>query len=143
MGKLTKVPGKQLAIGTGVVALVITGLILSFTMRQTPYSPTMLANVKRAAHPPACLQKTTNRNLMVSTKDQTFIENTAAGSILDVQAGTNVSAYFKTYDGKTATGSSVYSGSYGSYNFTAERVNPASTDTYEGGWKITRLEACQ
>ncbi|HEV7453655.1 MAG TPA: hypothetical protein VGO07_00180, partial [Candidatus Saccharimonadales bacterium] len=107
------------------------------------YSPTNLAKVEHAAKLPQCLQKTNNPNIKVSAEDRAFIENNAASSIIDVAAGTNVDAYFKTYDGKTATGSSVYSGKYGSYNFTAKKVADNATNNYVGGWKITRLEACK
>ncbi len=143
MGKLSKISSKQLTIGAGVVILVTAGVVLGMHLRKPDYTPTSLAKVEHAATLPKCLQTADNPNIPISAEDRAFIENNAAGSIIDVPAGTNVTAYFKTYDGTTATGSSVYSGKFGSYNFSAKKVADNSTNSYVGGWKITRLEACR
>jgi hypothetical protein len=129
----------------GVVALIagVIVLILLTPHGHPDYTARNLAYVPHAAKPPACLQTTKNPSLQVPDEEHTFIENNLASSITDVPAGTNVTAYIKTYDGKIATGSSVYSGKYGTYNFTAKKLHDNSVNDYVGGWKITALEVCK
>jgi hypothetical protein len=99
---------------------------------------------KRSPSPPAaCLATKDNSALKVAAKDRDFITNNAVGQIIDVPAGTNVYVHLKTYNGDTATGTSMYSGTYGSYNFTIKNLNKNDGNTYVGGWRITKFETCK
>lgn len=105
------------------------------------FNGTALARIQRPSNKPICLQKTNNASLTIGKQTTEFIGNAVATSITDVPAGTNVDVYFKTFGNSKATGSAVYSGSYGNSNFVAEK-QARSDSEYTGGWKISELKAC-
>ena len=133
----------RIIVAVGVVAVVVIGVMVGLlVMHRGSFSPTTLADIQGAANKPACVQPAANSQLQVSNQDTEFVGNAAASSIIDVPAGTNVDVFFKTFTASKATGSAVYSGSYGKYNFTAEHTQN-DAGGYTGGWKITQFAACK
>lgn len=138
-----KLTNKNILVIVGV-SVVVVGVVLAFVLfRNDQYNPTTLAKVPKSATPPACLQRSNNPNLLVNAEDKTFIDNTIVSSIIDVPAGTNVDIYLKSYDGTRASGTGVYSGKYGSYNFTAKKTSSNAGDDYVGGWELEKFEVCK
>ncbi len=139
----TKKINRRVAVAGGVIIIGIASLAIGLALHHhNTYTPTTLAHIQHPATKTACLQTVTNPQVHISDNENTSIGNAAATSIIDVPAGTNVDVYFKTYTSSKATGSAVYSGSYGTYNFVAEH-NATNSDDYTGGWKITHFEACK
>jgi hypothetical protein len=141
MGRITN---KRIIWVLSGVAVVAVAIVVSLAQRQSPtYSPTTLANVRKSSSTTSCLQPHNNTALKVDSQDSTFIGNNVASSIIDVAAGTNVDVFFKTYTSTRATGTAVYGGKYGSYNYVAQKVADNKTNNYVGGWKITSLVPCK
>ncbi|MDB5182504.1 MAG: hypothetical protein JWO47_288 [Candidatus Saccharibacteria bacterium] len=134
---------KKLIIGGGLVIVTVAVILLLVLPGRNQYSPTILSKVPHAATLPACLQTAEDKNLTVTPEDYTFIQNNVVLSIIDVPAGTNVDVLLKSFSSKNATGTAVYTGKYGRYNFTAQKTSSNSSDSYTGGWKITHFEACK
>ncbi len=144
MDKLAKkFNGRLIGIMSAVVFAVAGVGLYTVLHQQHDFSGITLAQAQRPTGRPACLQAKTNPNLKASQQDQQFIANANTASIIDVPAGTNVDSYLKTYNGSSATGTSVYSGKYGRYNFVAKKVADNATNNYVGGWRITHFEACK
>jgi len=149
MGRLPKDSNKRVSILAGAVVILALGIGLGLFLQDAPvpYSPTTFAELQKATTKrQACIQTlgTNGTKDHPQNKDYTYIENSITSSIVDAAAGTNVDAYFKTYDGKTATGTTAYSGKYGTYNFTAEKSTGDTGDpNYFGHWKVTRFEPCR
>lgn len=139
--------GKKVYVVAGtLVLLLVVGGGVAFTMaRHNQSNPTTLARAKAASSAalPACLAVTDDPALTIETQDQTHLVNAVIANIINVPAGTKVAVHIKTYDGDSATGSSVYAGNYGTYNFTARKTGTGAADSYQGNWKITDFAACQ
>jgi len=125
-----------------VITIVAIGVILLLN-RTGQYIPTTYAKLQHAASKPTCVQTTNNTKLAVNSQDATLIGNEITTSVIDASAGTNVTVNFKTYSGSEATGTASYSSYYGSYNFTVKKVANNSTNSYVGGWRVTRFQACK
>lgn len=134
-----------LVAGIFVFILVVGGSVVFAISRNNQSNPTTLnkARANSSTTPPVCLAESDNPNLKVDSQDQTYIVNAVIANIIDVPAGTNVDVHIKTYDSVTATGSSVYAGNYGSYNFTAKKTGTETTNSYQGNWKVTEFLACK
>jgi hypothetical protein len=102
--------------------------------------PSTVAEAKQDKPENACVSE--NKSLAIEPKDREDIEMAAAMQLIDVPAGTQTEVSVATYDAEkgTATGSELYPGSYGTYNFTAKKKAAA-----EGGitWEITTFDACK
>jgi hypothetical protein len=136
---------KRVLVIGGAVALLTIGIGTSFVLRNNAeFSPTTLSKVQHSGEKPACSEAAPASNSPVATEDETNINNAVTTSIIDVPAGTQVDTYFKSAsnDSKTRTGTAIYSGSYGKYNFTAKK-NAQDSNDFSGGWKITNFEACE
>jgi hypothetical protein len=128
---------------SGIIALVvIAGLVAYALTRNTTYTPTTFTQVQGNGTKVACLQKQDNPAVQVPDQDGTFIANAVSLSIIDVPAGTNFDVFVNSYSATTATGTAIYTGKYGSYNFTATHDATNSNDAYTAGWKVTKFEAC-
>ena len=143
--QMSKLLNRRTGIVAGVVTIIAVGVGISLgPSHNTPYSPTTFAHLQSTSSKPVCLQKPGTNSAVVDSQNKGYIENTIATSIIDALAGTNVDAYFRTYDGKTATGTTAYSGKYGNYNFTVEQSTGDTGDThYFGHWKVTRFQPCR
>lgn len=134
--------------GIIVIALALVGIggrtVWVLSNPDESSSPTTVASLERKAHNPKpnCFAVQDNPHLQVPLKDQNYLKWAAVDHILDVPAGTKVTVFLKAYDGKTATGSSVYEGGYGAYNFTAKTVGDTSGGP-QGNWAITSFESCK
>ncbi|HSW65712.1 MAG TPA: hypothetical protein VLI54_01055 [Bacillota bacterium] len=127
---------KKTWVGVLIGCLVIAGSLVGgfFLLRtEAPVSHDVLAAAKEAA--PACLVD--NTALSIGDADQSGIETVVLGRLTHVPAGTNVDIYYATYDGKTANGSAIYPGTYGTYNFTVKKASPAND------WQLTAFDACK
>ncbi len=90
--------------------------------------------------PEACLATNDDAELTLDTASRTNIENSVVATIFDIPAGTNVDVHLKTYDKANATGTSIYESTYGSYNFTAKKMDAGVN---KGSWIVTQFEACK
>lgn len=135
-------PNKRLVIVVSAMVVVVVAAAIGLTVHQNkPFTGTTLARLQSPAKKPACLQKAKENAVPISSEQNEFVAQAAATSIVDVPAGTTVDTYIKTYTDTKATGTAVYGGKYGTYNFEAtHKAN--STDPYFGGWSITHFEAC-
>lgn len=89
----------------------------------------------------ACLTTSDAADLAVDSSDRSAIESANLGTIIDIPAGTNVDVFVKTYDDSRATGTSIYESTYGSYNFTAQKVaDPGSGGSH---WVVSKFVACK
>ncbi|HSX30602.1 MAG TPA: hypothetical protein VLE99_01675 [Candidatus Saccharimonadales bacterium] len=136
--------GKRTLIGASAVTVVSIGVAVVLVLHSgKDYGATTYAALQRPTNRPVCLQPHENTALKVSATDNTTIGNTVATSISDALAGTNVDVYLKTYDGKNATGTAVYGGKYGNYNFVIKKIAAQTGNTFTGGWKVTQFKACK
>ncbi|MGV9002008.1 MAG: hypothetical protein ACOH18_03590 [Candidatus Saccharimonadaceae bacterium] len=143
-------------IGILVLVLAIGGILLATqTNKSNPPSTEVKNNdqtqlslkfsdlqANYPSNPDTCLATATDTNLTIDTTDQSDIENSVAGTIIDIPAGTNVNAYLKTYDKTNATGTAVYESTYGSYNFTAKKTT-TSVESNQTSWIVTKFIACK
>lgn len=88
------------------------------------------------SNPETCLATSNDPGLKPDGTDQTDIENAVASTVIDIPAGTNIDVHIKSYDKTSATGTSIYESTYGSYNFTAKKPN-------QGSWVVTKFVACK
>lgn len=121
-----------------LVALLAIGVVLILTKSNNAGAakPTTVAEAKaKAQNPlPACLEE--NKNVEpLQQDDQNNISLALTSQLIDVPAGTGADIVFSTYDEKTATGTEVYDGDYGSYNFAIKKDASAT-------WNITSFEQC-
>ena len=131
-------------ISAGVLLFIIScALVVLHNNNQV--TPTTLSQLKAksSANPTTCLTEKDDPNIKADPQEQTYIANAAIANIIDIPAGTHVDVYLKTYDGSTATGTSIYAGKYGSYNFTAEKTGTETNNSYQGNWKIDAFAACK
>ena len=63
--------------------------------------------------------------------------------ITNVPAGTHADINIKTYNGSTAAGSTIYAGTYGSYNFTAMKDKSINEPSNRINWVITSFTPCK
>lgn len=125
-----------LAIAGGVVFAIkmsSTGTVKNDEPAQASFTFSEL-QANYPAQPEACLATSRDTSLTLDATEQTDIENSVIGVIIDVPAGTNADIYVKTHDKTSATGTSVYESTYGTYNFTAKKANQ--------GWVVTKFLAC-
>lgn len=117
--------------------LVIGGLVFTVVKKSiVVVQPSTVAEAKtRAGNPlPDCLEE--NKKVgEFQQSDQNNIVNTLTAQLTDVPAGTGANVVFSTYNEKTATGTEVYDGDYGSYNFSIKKDSSST-------WKITSFEQC-
>lgn len=133
---------RRIIIGGSIALLLVVGLGIGYAVtRSNQFTPTTLANVQKSDSGVACLQTKDNSALSVASQNSNFIGNAVATSIIDVPAGTNVDVYFKSFDNTNATGTAIYAGKYGTYNFTA--IKTQTGPSYTGGWTITHFAACK
>ena len=93
------------------------------------------------SNPDACLATSDAADLKIDASDRSAIENANLGTIIDIPAGTNVDIFVKTHSDTTATGTSIYESTYGSYNFTAQKVtDPGSGSSH---WVVSEFVACK
>ena len=132
-----------IAAGVIIVALGVAAALFMMQNRSDEYTRRTLSETK--ANTPAsvavCMAKRDNPDLQISSTDQTDIFNSVVTSITDVPAGTDVNVYVGAYDGTTTSGSIVYVGDYGSYNFTASK-NTSSQSTGIN-WTVKTFVACK
>jgi len=132
-----------IAAGVIIVALGVAAALFMMQNQSDEYTRRTLSETK--ANTPAsvavCMAKRDNPDLQISSTDQTDIFNSVVTSITDVPAGTDVSVYVGAYDGTTTSGSIVYAGDYGSYNFTASK-NTSSQSTGIN-WTVKTFVACK
>ncbi len=123
--------------------LLLVVVTAKLTSKTTP-PPTTYAIAKQQAkkNPPACRATQNNQKVKPSATDETQIPILVVNQLKDVPAGTKVDVFLDAYNNKEASGSSVYSGSYGKYNFTAEKT-AKTTAKYTGDWQIIKFEACK
>lgn len=141
MSKLTK--NKPAMIAGVIIVLALGAMIIGLIANQSNnFTPTTLANVQNKTTSTPCQQMTDNPKLNVSKEQSDFIGNAVATSIIDVPAGTNVDVHLKAFANSQATGTAIYGGKYGTYNFTAAQ-QVGSSDSFTGGWTITHFEACK
>lgn len=135
---------KTAGVAIVAIALVAIGAQMVWTLSHKPESATTLAALDKTdpKSRPGCLAKQDNPDLTVPISDQQHLTWAAIDHVLDVPAGTNVNIYLKTYDGNMASGTSVYAGDYGAYNFTAKTHGPSKSGI-EGNWVITSFVACK
>lgn len=141
-GIMTKFSKRQIIIVSTAVLVIIVGIVWYVLAQKNSYMPTTLSNVQSNTISSACLRKEDNPALQVPGEDGTFIANAVSLSIIDVPAGTNFDVFVNSYSGTDATGTAIYNGKYGSYNFTATHDTANSNDAYTAGWKVTKFEAC-
>jgi len=122
-----------------VIAVLLVGMTAAYLTLRTkaPVNEQALAEAKKAA--PACLLD--NTALKIDSSAQTGIEQAALSKLTTVPAGTNVDIYIATYDTKTANGSAVYPGAYGTYNFTVKK--DSSSAAQQPDWKLTSFTPCK
>jgi len=120
-------------LGIAVIVAVI-GFIIS---KHTTSTPTTVANAQKVAiaNRPAC-KADNSKALNLSASEQNAVGEAAVSFIIDVPAGTNADVHIATDNGKVVTGSTIYPGTYGRYNFTA-------TNQGGGVWKVTSYTACK
>lgn len=134
---------RTLALIAAVGFLLIVVVTAKLTSKTAP-PPTTYATAKEQAkkNPPPCMATKENDKLKVSDTDKTQIPISVIGQLTDVPAGTGVDIYIQNYDSKAASGSSIYSGGYGKYNFVVKKTAKTS-DKYKGDWQVTKFEACR
>ena len=103
----------------------------------------MLAKVKNNTTSESCIQTVKNESLSISPAEYELIVNAAALGILDVPAGTNADVYIRDYTDSKAGGTVIYSGTYGSYNFTASKEASKDSGSFTGGWSAHDFQACK
>lgn len=136
--------GKRKALLLIIISAITIGAVFAVAiniMRPQQFTPTTLSNISKSSEKSACLQTQENTALAVPDNDASSIANASTLSIIDVPAGTNVDVYIKTYSSTKATGTAIYSGKYGSYNFEAGKASKG--DAYTNGWQITQFNACK
>ncbi len=119
------------------IATVTTLLVVQLMNRPSDvFSPKSLADVKAAAPSPvhSCFAVDDSKGLVIPEEDQTSIQNETMSRIIDIPAGTTYNVNFNTYSEASATGTVVYSGDYGSYNFAASKRS--------SGWTVLGFEVC-
>ena len=122
-----------LVAATVLVATAFGGI--AWLMAHQSFRPTTLSNVQSGAPKQTCLLTQDDPAVKIPEPALTDLSYAVMSSIIDVPAGTNVDIYFKSFNDTQATGTSVYQGTYGSYNFTAEK-KPT-------GWIITSFDPCK
>ena len=134
---------RTIALIAAVVFLLLVVILAKATSKSSP-PPTTFAAAKQEAkkNPPACLATKEDAQLKVSDADKTQIPITVVAQLTDVPAGTGVDVFLSSYDGKTANGSSIYTGNYGKYNFTAKK-SAKTEDKYKGSWQVTQFVTCK
>lgn len=80
-----------------------------------------------------CLEE--GEEIEVSTEERTDIEYASMSHIFDVPAGTELDVKIATYSEGEVTGSNLYKGNYGNYNFTLTNQN--------GDWTVTKYQPCE
>jgi hypothetical protein len=76
--------------------------------------------------------------LKLTVQERNDIEMGAILHIVDVPAGTNVDVRIASADGRNASGSAIYPGSYGSYNFTLTKDRgPKPGVAPSVSWQVT------
>jgi len=83
-----------------------------------------------------------------NASDQASLSLVVITHLATIPAGTHADIFLKSYNGKTATGSILYAGQYGDYNFTANKTNQdqemsSSTGAHDNGWKLTSFKVCK
>jgi len=124
---------KTYAIIGAAILLIIVGSIV-IARQEKPEA------IKAVA---ACSTKDDSSNLKVSKSDEFNLSNAAVSEITNVPAGTNADVNIKTYNGSTATGSTIYAGTYGSYNFTAKKDKSIKEPSNQINWIITSFVPCK
>lgn len=84
-----------------------------------------------------------NGALKMTALERNDIEMGAILHIVDVPAGTNVDVRIASADGRNASGSARYPGSYGSYNFTLTKdrgLKPGVAPSVS--WQVTSFKPC-
>lgn len=81
----------------------------------------------------ACLEE--NSLININPDELTEIEYTSMSHVYDVPAGTNVDVMIASYSDEKVTGSNLYDGDYGNYNFVLSKNN--------GEWAVTEYKRCE
>ena len=138
---MSNIGKRKISIVTAVVLVVMSAGVIVALTRQQQFSPVTLSVARNSGDGTACIQKQKNAKLTVSKQDADYVGNAAALSIIDIPAGTNVDVHLKTFSSTAATGTAVYDGTYGSYNFVATKT--AASDGFTNGWQINEFKACK
>jgi hypothetical protein len=138
LGGNMKKQTKRTLLVVGLFIVVVTTLLVIQLMNRPSdiYSPKSLAAVKAAAPSPvhSCFAMDDSKGLVIPEDDRTSIMNEAMSRIIDIPAGTTYNVNFNTYSEVSATGTVIYSGEYGSYNFAASKRS--------SGWAVLGFEVC-
>jgi hypothetical protein len=114
---------KGLFIISATVSLLAAGVGVFLLTHQAPKYTNGDISVREAQALPldakACAKP--NDALRLTPQERNDIEMGAILHIVDVPAGTNVDVRIASADGRKASGSAIYPGSYGSYNFTVTK----------------------
>lgn len=144
---MAKLSGGEIATIVGaIVVLAGIGVVMYMAQsRNDAYVATTFVETKAKApaNPKVCVAKSDNPKLKVPYVDQTDIVNIVSSSIIDVPAGTNVSVYLGTYNGSKSTGSIIYDGNYGTYNFSVTRKADTSASFGTINWTVDTFVACK
>ena len=101
-------------------------------------SPTTISQAKLTFSNKSPLCRSDNsKQFVLDSLSRQSIELAVIGQIIDVPAGTNADIRLTTYSKTIVTGSEVYTGNFGKYNFTASKVSDASD------WRVTEFVACK
>lgn len=68
-------------------------------------------------------------------EERTDIEYTSMSHVYDIPAGTELDVNIASYSDDTVTGSNLYEGDYGNYNFVLSKQN--------GNWAVTEYKRCE
>jgi len=127
----------------GIVAISVIAILLSVD-RDNSFNGTTLSDVQRTLkdNSPTCLKS--SKTVSIPASDEHGLETAVVSAIIDVPAGTNVDVRVATITATKATGSSKYAGTYGTYNYVAEKVaDSPSSDQSPNIWKVTSFVACK
>lgn len=120
-----------IVIGLAVLLIVVGSLVIAKEEK-----PAMRAVA-------ACTTKDDSPKLKVTKSDEFNLSNAAVSEISNVPAGTQADVNIKTYNGSTASGSTIYAGAYGSYNFTAVKNKSIREPSNQIDWTITSFVPCK
>lgn len=129
---------KRVAILTIIVVIILAviGAVIMLCGRSAAYTPRTFAEAKSHAPKalPACVDTSKESSLNVSSAEQTSLFYAAVVGISDVPAGTPADMKIAAYSPTNASGTVMYGGTYGEFNFSTEKRN--------GNWELLTFEMC-
>lgn len=81
----------------------------------------------------ACLEE--DSAITIRAEERTEIEYASMGHVYDVPAGTYLDVKIASYSDEKVTGSNLYEGDYGNYNFVLSKQ--------DGKWAVTEYKRCE